>query len=228
MSTNPVPPTSPAAGAAPSNTGIAKEPIEFIVEHYHKTHELAYELRNDRNNIFIILVAFLATATLLFSLGQPQVNSLLVVWIAKTVGVTDQNQIAALQSSANFDLLQVFVLAVVFYLTVNLYHHTQTVLRLYAYLGKMEGEIRERLGLDATTISFTRESSFYWNKRPRLMGLVATVYIIIVFVLLAGFLALRLIDDWQTEVNLFKVADVILMGAIAIYFVGYATASSKS
>ena len=108
-----------------------KDPIEHIIEHYQKTYEITHELWRERNSTFLVLVAFLAGATMLFSLGQPQANSLLVVWIAKTVGMTDQTQITALQNSANFDLLEVLVLAVVFYLIVNLYHRTQNVLRLY-------------------------------------------------------------------------------------------------
>jgi hypothetical protein len=164
----------------------------------------------------------------LFSLGQPQANSLLVVWIAKSVGMIEQSQITALQNSANFDLLQVLVLAVVFYLIVNLYHRTQSVLRLYEYLGKMESEIRQGLALADDSISFTRESTSYWTKRPRLLGFVSAVYVVILFVLLGGFLGIRLIDDLQTGFSLFKVANLILAVAIAIYFVGYTKASLGS
>ncbi len=206
---------------------IKKDVAEFLVEHYQKTYELTQEFWRERNNIFLILVAVLAATTLFLSLGQAQANSLLVVWVGRTLGLSDA-QITALQQSANFDLLQLLVLAIVFYLMVNLYHRTQNVLRLYQYLGKIEEEIRARLGLGDDSIAFTRESTFYWTKRPRLMGLVGAVYIIILFVLLGTFLALRLSDDWQTGLSLLKVADLVLAIAIALYFVGYTTVSMKS
>ncbi len=206
---------------------IKKDVAEFLVEHYQKTYELTQELWRERNNIFLILVAVLAAASLFLSLGQAQANSLLLVWVGRTLGLSEA-QISALQKSANFDLLQLLVLATVFYLMVNLYHRTQSVLRLYQYLGKLEEEIRAQLGLGSDSIAFSRESTFYWAKRPRLMGLVGVVYIIILFVLLGGFLALRLSDDWRTGLSLLKVADFVLAIAIALYFVGYTLTSMKS
>jgi hypothetical protein len=205
-----------------------RESVELITEHYQKTYELTHELRKDRNRIFLILVGFLAIATLLFSLGQPQANSLLVKGIAKALDLTDKNEIAALQNNANFSLLQTMVLAVVFYLAVNLYHHTTTVLRLYSYLGKMESEIRDALILAPSTVSFTRESIFYNKYHSRWLGWVGRIYVLILLVLLGSFLYLRLADDWHTGFNWFTFTDVAISLAIAAYFYAYSTASAKS
>ncbi|MBI3913036.1 MAG: hypothetical protein HY327_02390 [Chloroflexi bacterium] len=202
-------------------------PAKLIAEHYQRTYELTSELRKDRNRIFLILVGFLALATLLFSLGQTSANSLLVRLVAKLLDLTDVKEIDALKTNINFDLLQTMVLAVVFYLTVNLYHHTTTVLRHYAYLGKLETEIRDALGLDAKSISFTREGAFYSQDPSFWLRLVGKVYVLILFVLLGGFLVLHLTQDVQAGFSLFTVADVAIALAIAGYFFAFSTASFK-
>jgi hypothetical protein len=132
------------------------------------------------------------------------------------------------KKNANFNLLQTMVLAVVFYLTVNLYHHTTTVLRLYAYLGKLEGEIRDALGVAPNSISFTRESSFYVRNHSPWLSWVGKIYVLIVLFLLGVFLFLRLSQDWQIGLNLFTIADAIITIAIAGYFYAYSTASARS
>ncbi len=201
---------------------------QYVVEHYQKTYELTYEFWKERNNLFLWLVVFLAAVTLFVSLGRPNANSLLVVWVSKTIGLTNQADIDTLKNSINFDLLQTLALAVVFYLTVNLYHRTQNVIRFYKYLGELETEIRSTLNLPTNSIAFTRESSYYWNKRSRLLGLIKYVYIFILLVLLGGFVILRLYEDWLTGWNLFRVANVIIALAIALYFGGYVWVSKDS
>jgi hypothetical protein len=216
-------PSSPIQTSLP----LTKDPVEFVVDHYQKTYELTHEFWKQRNNLFVILVSFLAAWTILLSLGQPQANSLLIVWFAKTIGETDPSKIKDLQNSVNFDLLQVLAMAVVFYLTVNLYHRTQDVLRLYKYLDGLEGEIRQRLQLPPTSIAFTRESTFYWKERPWPLAFVKVAYIIILSVLLGGFLWLRLNGD-LSNLNPIKATDFILAAAIAIYLVSYILASKEA
>lgn len=213
---------------AANPSAAKKEPVELIAEHYQKTYELTHELRRERNRIFLILLGFLAVATLLFSLGQPSANSLLVKWVTKILEITDIDDIQALKTNVNFDLLQTMMLAVVFYLTVNLYHNTTTVLRLYAYLGKIETEIRNTMGWGPEKVAFTRESAFYDKYHSRWLSWVGKVYSLILLVLLGGFLIIRLRQDWQTGLNLFTVADLAIAIAIAGYFYAYSTASIKS
>ena len=131
------------------------EHLQVVAEHYQKTFELADGLRRDRNKFFIFLVAVLAGAALLFGFGKTMVLKLLAVWISKNIGLLEvnansipgmsQKDVTDWISNANFDLLLTLMLAVVFYLMMNLYHHTETVSRLYIYLGKLEIEIRLKL-----------------------------------------------------------------------------------
>ena len=79
---------------------------------------------------------------------------------------------------------------------VSLYHRSLNVLRYYAYLGVLEKEIRLLLGfVDGEEMGFTRESSFYWQKRPVLMSLVKYFYILIIAGMLGLFFYLRILVD---------------------------------
>jgi hypothetical protein len=175
-------------------------------------------------------VATLAVATVVFSLGTAEVSQIAAPWIGNLINLKDANEIAQLKQTIanNFNLLQTMLLAVIFYLTVNLYHHTTTVLRLYAYLGKIETEIRSHLKLAANDVSFTRESSFYYGHRSLWLSWVGKIYVLILLVLLGSFFYLRLLRSWQTGWDWFMVADLIIAVAIAAYFYAYSTASIKS
>lgn len=218
----------PITYAKLNNTPISKEiVVEHIIEHYQKTFEMNYGLWKERNNYFLVLVGFLAGATLLFSLGKNNANALIVTWIGNLVGLKE-NQPNPLANGTNFELLQLLVLAGVFYLILSLYRHTQDVVRLYAYLEEMEKEIRKRLEL-GNTQAFTRESSFYQSHRPWLMGKIGAVYTLILALLLGAFLSLRISGDWTqglaTPIDFWKIADLILAIASTVFFVGYAGAS---
>src|SRR5712692_6154591 len=156
---------------------------EILANHYQRTFELTYELWKQRNRTFLALVSVIGAGTLL-TFRAAQANPLLVYWIAKLLGLSDKDSIAALGKSFPFGLLQSLLLIVVFYLMVNLYHRALYVLRNYRYLGALEREIRKQLGLEAESCSFTRESSFYWSDRPPLLGGVKWFYIVLVGALL--------------------------------------------
>lgn len=158
-----------------------------LVGHYEKTFELTYKLWQQRNRLFLLLLAVISTATFL-SFRTPFGDTLLASWIANSAGLTEDTEIVALRKSFPYELLQTILLIVIFYLMVNLYHRAVYVLRNYRYLGLLEAEIRSHLNLDANSVSFTRESTFYWDQRSVLSGGVKFVYIGILGALLIAFL----------------------------------------
>ena len=105
--------------AMSSNSPVPDEKkLERLAEHYQKTFEMNYQTWRDRNNYFLTLVAVLAGATLLFSLGKSDASSIIVIWIGNLIGLKE-SQPNPFASSANFELLQLLVLAVIFCLTLK-------------------------------------------------------------------------------------------------------------
>lgn len=197
---------------------------EIMVEHYQKTYELTFEMWRQRNRIFLVLLAVIGVATLL-TFRVPEANSLFVDLIAKLLGVSDQQRIQELRQSFPFGLLQSILLTTIFYLMVNLYHRARYVLRSYSYLSNLEREIRQQLNLADGTISFTRESTFYWGQRDLLSGFVKWVYIVFLGLLLIAFLVGRIIDDFRTGSVLLAIVDLIIAIPTIIFYFGYARAS---
>lgn len=164
---------------------------ELLVQHYQDTYQLTYQLWQQRNRLFLTLLGVVALASLLTY--APETNSILLSWIGKAVGITDQDKLTA---SIPFALMHAAFLAVVFYLMVNLFHRALYILRNYRYLGMLESEIREALKLKDADHAFTRESRFYWANRPWALGTVKYVYVVFLGVLLLAFLGGRLYADW--------------------------------
>ena len=170
---------------------------QLLVQHYQDTYELTYRLWAQRNRIFLILLAVVASASLLTY--APETNSLLLSWIGKAVGISDQTK---LRASVPFALLQGVLLAVVFYLMVNLFHRALYVLRNYAYLGNVEKEIRDELSISENDHAFTRESTYYWSDRPWPLTSVKWVYAVFLGALLLAFLIGRILADWNNRILL--------------------------
>lgn len=198
---------------------------ELLVEHYHKTFELTSHLWKQRNTLFLLLIGVIGLATLLTYRGS-EANPLFVDLVAKTLGISDSGRISELKTGFPFALLHGILLFVIFYLMFNLYHRALSVLLQYAYLGALEKEIREGLGFQGESKAFTRESDFYWSRRPKLLGSVKWVYILLLGLLLGAFLVGRIIDDWRTSDNyLLVIIDLIVAIPTAIYFYGFAASS---
>ncbi len=66
---------------------------ELLVQHYQDTYQLTYQLWQQRNRLFLILLGVIALASLLTY--APETNSILLSWIGKAVGITDQDRLAA-------------------------------------------------------------------------------------------------------------------------------------
>src|SRR5207245_582466 len=108
---------------------------------------------------------------------------------------------------------------------VNLYHRSLYVLRSYRYLGALEAEIRQRLGLGTNTVSFSRESTFYWRQRAFLLGTVKWVYIVLLGGLLLAFLGGRMYYDARYSSPWFVLVDVAVSVPTLLYFAAYAASS---
>lgn len=163
-------------------------------------------------------------ATLL-TFRVPEANSLLVDLIAKLLGVSDPTRIEGLRQSFPFGILQSVLLTAIFYLMVNLYHRAVYVLRSYSYLGELEREIREQLELPAHSVSFTRESTFYWGMQHSLTNFVNWVYITFLGLLLGAFLVGRVVDDFRSDNVPLAVVDIVIAIPSIIFFYAYGRSS---
>jgi len=201
------------------------EGIQYLTEHYQKTYELTYAAWKSRNNTFLALLAAISVASLVTFpiLGT---RTLLFLYFQHLLGLKD-GQLHELHAGFPFGILQAIALFVIFYLTVNLYHRALYVLMNYAYLGALEAEIRAALGLSRSSISFSRESSFYWGKRDPLLWTVKWVYIILLSLLLIAFLAGTMIQDWRGGEWFRVVIDAVFGGPTLLYLFAYAKASVK-
>ncbi|MGB8770659.1 MAG: hypothetical protein WCC92_13645, partial [Candidatus Korobacteraceae bacterium] len=196
---------------------------QCLIDHYQKTYELTYTLWKGRNKTFLILLGAIGVATLVTfpALGT---RSLLFLYVRHSLDLKE-SELGMLQSGFPFGILQAIFLFVIFYLTVNLYHRARYVLRNYAYLGRLEKEIRQQLALPDTSVAFTRESSFYWGSRDRFSAAVKYVYITLLSGLLVSFLAATIIGDLKTGKTLLTVVDIVFAVPTLIFLTAYAIAS---
>lgn len=138
-----------------------------------------------------------------------------------------EDQVAGIQAGFPFGMLQAITLFVIFYLTVNLYHRALYVLMSYAYLGALEAEIREEIGVGEAAVAFTRESSFYWRRRDPLLGTVKWVYIILLTSLLVAFLVGVAIQDARLGNWLLLFVDLLFSAPTLLYLYAYAASSVR-
>ncbi|RMG22944.1 MAG: hypothetical protein D6730_15520 [Bacteroidetes bacterium] len=200
--------------------------ISPLIEHYHKTSELTYQFRRQRNRLFISLLAVIGLATLL-TYDIPETNALLIDMFANLLNIEDPGRIAELKKGFPFAILQSILLIVVFYLMVNLYHRSISVSQNFHYLGALEKEIRKQLKLDKKSVAFTLDGDFYWKNRPPLLGLVKWVYMLMLGLLLLAFLLGRIAEDVAEREFWFVLIDVLLAVPTLIFFYGYAVGAVK-
>jgi hypothetical protein len=196
---------------------------KYLFDHYQKTYELTSALWKGRNRTFLILLGAVGLATLVTfpALGT---RSVLFLYLAHTLGL-EQKDVGSLQNGFPFGILQAIFLFVIFYLTVNLYHRSRYVLRNYAYLGALENEIRQQLGLSAPSVAFTRESSFYWGNRDIFSAAVKYVYIILLSGLLLIFLVATIVADWSSGNWVLAAVDILFAIPTLTFLAAYAIAS---
>ena len=167
----------------------------------------------------------MGAATLLtFNVSQAQ--PLLVDVIANVLGIDDAARRADLRTSFPYGLIQSILLMVVLYLMLILYHRTTLIIRNYQYLAALEAELREGLGLDPASLSFTREGTFYRRAPHILSKWIAVTYVLMLGVLLAAFLGMRVVTDIDSGQYAFAIVDVVIAVPTLFYFAAYAHASS--
>jgi hypothetical protein len=226
---------------------------ELVADHYQKTFELTYEFWQQRNRLFLLLLAAISIS-IFFSLESIQTQGAILKGLAALLGKDIDTYINALQGSLTLQFLQSFLVVVIFFLMFNLYHRTIGILRNYLYLGGLEDELRYLLKLQNDTIAFSREGDFYWKTRrdidqsgkvefqDKIAGFgqwfAKWVYILLLSSLLAGFIWIRIKADISyltthlqpTESNIawwILIVDVIMLLLTTLYFVSYAAASVR-
>lgn len=213
---------------------------QVLAEHYQKTNELTYELRQQRDKIFLFLLLTLGGATL-FNFDANSSNSILFAGLGKFLG---DNSLGNLKDSPIKSIVVTLLLGAVFYLMSNLYQRTASVLRNYQYLGLMEQEIRVRLGIQEPEISFSREGNYYWRTRERddskpdglflrwrkkvgALNLTKNFYTIFLASLLILSFALRIFNDVQTQNWLLVIIDALIAVPTLVYLNSYAQVSRE-
>ena len=205
---------------------MEKESVQLITDHYQKTFEVTDELWKERNRAFVFL-ALTSGIGLLLLLPVPEVSKLLVDAIAKLLGITDPARVSQLYQDFPLDILLSILLVIVFYLMQKLNSTNLSVMRNYLYLGAMEAEIRQNLGLPKDSVSFTREGSFYWGKRSMMQAMSKWYYILVVMIVLLPFLIFKLVRDFSSQNAVMIIVDLIVTLLTLLYFVDYARSAVK-
>jgi len=203
-----------------------KVDVEVLANHYQKTYETALENWKERNRLFVILVIVTGIGLLLV-LHVPTADSLLVAAVIKFLSITDDTLKAQLNSIFPFDILLSGILVVMFYLMQRLYSTNLSVMRNYLYLGAMEKEIRDGLGLPPSSVSFTREGRHYWDRRMIMQSASKWYYIFVLFVILIPFIVLKLRADFQTPNWLIILVDLLVSLITFLYWLEYSYSSIR-
>lgn len=201
----------------------------ILFEHYRDTVTLATTLRDERNRFFLYLLIAIAIGILFASdafAGYPLLDT-----INRYLEIGLETE--ALARTLPYQILQALILAAVFFLMMNLYHHSVSVLRYYAYISLLETEVRAPLELADEAVAFTRESGFYWRNRPPLLGLTKYFYALIIGVALGLYMTAKGVGDWNAyqasgerpEAMASLVVDGVIGLPILLVFLGYFTQS---
>ena len=132
-----------------------------LVEHYQKTMELITHHWERRSRQFVTLVAVLAGAALVAFARRLLAPALEAVFLKQfPVQGRDAELLKELTPVAG-DLILVFLVVTVFYLTANLVNRTSIITNYYFYMEHLETEIRQELQIRPNQFAFAREGEFY-------------------------------------------------------------------
>jgi hypothetical protein len=191
-----------------------------LIGHYDKTFDVTWQLWGQRNKTFLLLLLVVGLANLLTN------DEFLRILINAALGYLTGNKSTEVdfKDTIPYQTIQIAMLILVFYYMVTIYHRSATVLRNYAYLDKMEQEIRYALQItDERDVAFAREGGFYWAKRPFLFAGVKYFYIVIVLGLVGLYYYARVTRDFAKWDQVMLVADVLVGIPTAIVFLAYAS-----
>lgn len=200
----------------------------LLAEHYRDTFEVTWRMWQQRNRLFLVLLAA-TTAGSMVSTTSDGPRAVLGDRLVSFLAITDRQRADEFLQSFPFALVHLAFSAVVFYLMFNLNHRTAYVNRLYDYLAALEGEIRAHLALDAKSKAFTREGTFYWRGTSGHAAIgersARFAYVGVLGVLLVLFVAGQLVS---AEGRLFTVVEGIVSLATVVYFGDYAIGAVRT
>ena len=131
-----------------------------LVEHYQNTMELITHHWERRSRQFVTLVAVLAGAALVAFARRLLAPALEAIFLKQfPVQGRDAELLKELTPVAG-DLILVFLVVTVFYLTANLVNRTSIITTYYFYIEHLETEIRQELQIRPNQFAFAREGEF--------------------------------------------------------------------
>jgi hypothetical protein len=170
---------------------------QVLADHYHRASEAASQRWQERNRQFLLLVGVLTLAVLLTA-NHKETDSLVIAFLAKLAGVKE-TEVDKLKESFPYVVLHGLLVVLVFYFMTDVFRLNANIIRNYAYLRGLEGEIRDELGLASDQIGFTREGKFYDSFKVRGNAALKIAYVLIVGGMLGLFLLFRITSDWPTD-----------------------------
>jgi len=178
-----------------------------LVEHYQKTMELITHHWERRSRQFVTLVAVLAGAALVAFARRLLAPALEAIFLKQfPVQGRDAELLKELTPVAG-DLILVFLVVTVFYLTANLVNRTSIITTYYFYIEHLETEIRQELQIRPNQFAFAREGEFYKAAGPDTSRLIRRCYKAVLGFLLLFFFSARLYFDFPRGLPPFEPAD---------------------
>ena len=186
---------------------------KLLVEHYHKMIDVTSEHFQRRNRSSIWLTLAVGIASLLTWKPQ-ETTPLFVKYLSKDTNISNTNDLP-------LELLQSVFLALIFYLTVNLFHHEGSLWRHYKYLELLEKEIKSQLNIDQDSFIFGLQSALYPKTRVWLQPTIRWAYSLILGLLLIWFLIGQLLGDFAEGELVPIIIDVVISLPTVFYFIAY-------
>ena len=196
-----------------------------IVDHYHLTYDIAYKLWEKRNTSFLHLVAALVVAALftydLQVAPGPGKSPFMFTFLCLFSDKCTDVKLAELTSQFPYRVFNGAVSVLVFYLMMNMFTQSSNISRYYAYIVRLEDEIRSELGFEEG-VAFTREGKFAASRPAPLRSVVAYFYMLILGGLLTFYFAFRIGDEARGGIESPSLwVHVTLSFLTAILFFGY-------
>lgn len=194
-------------------TDTHEETGKLLVEHYHKMVDVTSEHFQRRNRSSIWLTLAVGIASLLTWKPQ-ETTPLFVKILSKDTNISNPNDLP-------LELLQSIFLALIFYLTVNLFHHEGSLWRHYKYLELLEEEIKAQLKIDEKSFVFGLQSSLYPKTSVWVQPTIRWAYSLIFGLLLIWFLIGQLIGDFRDGDIVPIIVDTVISLPTVFYFIAY-------
>ncbi len=201
-----------------------------LVDHYKYSLQINKDFYGERGTYFALFLVTIGVEALL-AFRIPGAQPLLYEAMARVFGMSDPKQLSDLQSSFPLEVLQTILLFLTFHFTYNLYRVERLVQQNYIYVGQLEGQIRQLLAFDKSSVAFTKESDFYQQslKSARLTGVLAPwTYNLVSAFLLGGIVVQHVIDDVLARNIVFGVVYVAIAIPTGYYLWRYSRLNTRS